>query len=228
MYFRDRRQAGLQLADTLLKRYRGRNTAVLALSEGALLVGDEIARMTHSSLSLLLTQDIKIPGETVALGEIDSMGTFTYNRMYSAGQLEAFSTEYLNHIEQEKRTKLHKINRIIGLGGFARPEIMRNHIVFIVSDGAQSGLSYDVALSFLKPIKTELIVAVSPIASIAAVDRLHVAFDDVAFTSVAENYLDTNHYYDNNRMPTREEITALVENAALKWVHPQLPNKTGL
>lgn len=226
MYFRDRRQAGLKLADIILRRYRGRNTAVLALSEGSLLVGDEIARVTHSSLSILLTQDIKIPGETVALGEIDALGTFTYNRMYSTGQLEAFNQEFINHIEQEKRQKLHEIHRIIGRGGFVRPDILRNHVVIIVSDGANSGLAYDVALSYLKPIRTQLVVAAAPIASINAVDRLHVSFDDIAFVSVAENFLETDHYYDNNDMPTRDEVLELIEKAPLKWIHPHGPNKS--
>ncbi len=228
MYFRDRKQAGLMLANRLMTKYLGRNSAVLALSEGGLLVGEEIARMTHSSLNILLTQDISLPGEKIVLGQIDSQGTFTYNRMYSPGQLEEFNQEYLNHIAQEKRTKLHEINRMVGRGGFIRPETLRNHVVFVVSDGANSGLAYDVALSLLKPIKTQAVIAVSPVASISAVDRLHVSFDEVAFTSVVENYLDTNHYYEDNELPDRDMILQMVDQAPLKWVYPQLPNTSAL
>ena len=226
MYFKDRKQAGIKLAAELNKKYYGRNTAVLALSEGAILVGNEIARLTHSSLSILLSQDINLPGESIAIGEIDQMGTFTHNRMYSAGQLEEFNKEYLNHIEQEKMKKMHAINRMVGKGGFVRPEVLRNHVVFVVSDGVNSGLAYDVALTFLKPIKTQLVVAVSPVASIDAIDMLHSRFDDINCLSVVEHFLATSHYYDDNDLPERDEILNLIDHIAVRWVHPQLPNKS--
>ncbi len=224
MYYRNRSQAGRKLVKTILDDYKGANSAVVAISEGGLLVGEQIARMTHSSLSLLLTQDVKLPGLRAALGEVDERGTFTYNRMYSPGQLEEFNQEYLNMIAEEKMRKIHAVNRMIGNGGFIRPEILRNKVVFVVSDGAKTGLGYDVAVSFLKPIKTKANIAVAPIASVEAVDRMHMGFDAIKCGSIIDHFLDTDHYYDENDLPDRAEILSMIRDVYLHWVHPQLPN----
>jgi predicted phosphoribosyltransferase len=52
MYFKSRAQAGQQLAAELLEKYRYENCAVVAMSDGAVLVGEQIANSLHCVFSL--------------------------------------------------------------------------------------------------------------------------------------------------------------------------------
>ncbi len=44
--------------------------AVIALSDGAVLVGEEIASALHCVLTMLLIEDIQVPGESMSFGGI--------------------------------------------------------------------------------------------------------------------------------------------------------------
>lgn len=217
MYFRDRTEAGKLIAAKLVPKYRYENCAVVALSDGAVVVGAEIARELHCVLTMLLTENVHLPGEHDPLAVIDQDGRFTYNNMFSAGQLEEFTGEYHNYIEQEKRTKFHAINKLLGGGGLIRRNLLYGHNVIIVSDGLNNALSLDAAAEFIKPIKTAKIVIATPIASVPAVDRMHIIADEIVCLSVIENYMHTNHYYENNRLPAHEKIVKTIENIVLNW-----------
>src|SRR5260221_6505003 len=102
MYFHDRAEAGDKLADEL-EQYRWENTAVLALSPGGVVVGEQIARRLHSSLSLLLTARISAPGDdSLVIGTLDQTGLFTYNSMISAGEMEEYMEDMRNYAEEQK------------------------------------------------------------------------------------------------------------------------------
>ena len=58
MYFESRAQAGQLLAVQLLERYRYENCAVVALSDGGVLVGEQIAAQLHCILTMLVTEGI--------------------------------------------------------------------------------------------------------------------------------------------------------------------------
>lgn len=217
MYYKSRADAGRQLAAQLVPKYRYENCAVVALSDGGVVVAAQIAAQLHCVMMMLLTEQIKLPGENDALASIDQSGIFTYNGMYSTGQLEEFSTEYHHYIEQQKLEKLHAMNRLLGGGGIIDPKLLRYHNVILVSDGLNSGASLDAAGAFLKPYKLEKLIVATPLASIPAVDRIHLLADDIVCLSVVENFMDINHYYEDNTMPSHEQIVETIKNIVMQW-----------
>ena len=217
MYFKSRSEAGRIIAKKLEPKYRYEDCAVVALSDGAVVIGAEIAKRLHCVMTMLLTEDITLPGEHNPIAVIDQEGTFTYNSMFSTGELEAFEGEYHSYIEQEKRKQIHAINRLLGDGGLIRPELLVGHHVILVSDGLKNALSLDAAMQFLKPVKTQSIVIATPFASVPAVDRMHLAGDDIVCLNVLENYMETNHYYDNNKLPSHDKIIDTIQNIVLTW-----------
>lgn len=216
MYFTNRAQAGGMLAAEL-EKYRFENTIVVALSEGGVLVGEPIAQYVHAVLTMLLSEEITVPGENTSIGSIDQDGGFSYNSELSAGQMDEYQAEYLNYFEGQKMEKFHEINQLLGDGGILDKDMLRDHSVILVSDGLKGTSQLDAAASFLKPIRIQRLVVVAPIASVAAVDRLHIMADELHILNVADNYLDTDHYYDDNTIPSREEIVAKINQAILNW-----------
>jgi putative phosphoribosyl transferase len=198
MYFRDRMQAGEMLAAEL-GRYVFEPTVILTLSAGGTLVGAPIAKQLKASMSLLLTEPIKLPGVVEqVVGLIDQRGHFTYDEFIAAGHLEEYLIEMRSVIEEEKMQKLYKMARVLQGDDIVEPKMFRDKHVIIISDGLKSGVSFDAAVNFLKPIKTGRIIAAVPLVSVSAVDRLHTLCDEIHVLSVVANYLDTDHYYEDN------------------------------
>ena len=70
MYFESRMQAGAKLAEQMLEKYRYENCAVVAIGEGGVLVGEQIAVQLHCVLMMLLSEGIAIPGEGLQFGAV--------------------------------------------------------------------------------------------------------------------------------------------------------------
>jgi len=217
MYFENREQAGQLLAKELIGKYRYENCAVVALSDGAVLVGEQIAKALHCVLLLLLIEEIDIPGEGMSFGGISQNGGFTYNGMLSAGEMEDYMSEYHGYLEEKKRQAFQKFNRLLGDGGFIDNKMLRDRVVILVSDGLDSGSSLDVAVDFLKPIQIKSIVVATPVATVQAVDKLHVLADELHVLDVKANYLGTDHYYNQNNIPSHEDTIAKINQIILNW-----------
>jgi putative phosphoribosyl transferase len=217
MYFESRAHAGQVLAAQLIETYRYENCVVVALSDGAVQVGEQIAGELHCLLTLLLVEDIQIPGESLSFGGVSQSGGFTYNGSFSSGEIEEYTSEFHGYLEEQKREAFQKINRLLGDGGVIDHDMLRDHIVILVADGLDNGASLDVALDFLKPIRIQRLIVATPVASVAAVDKLHMLADELHILDVKENYMGTNHYFDVNDVPSHEDTVAKINQIVLNW-----------
>jgi putative phosphoribosyl transferase len=215
-YFKSRIEAGQQLAPALLK-YRYENSIVLALSDGSVQVAEQIASHVHCILTLLLFEDIEVPGESISLGTIDQEGGFSYSATLPELEREEYYNEYHGSIDEQKRGKFQKINHLLGEGGTLDRDVLRDHTIILVADGLADGALIDAAVDFLKPIRIERLVMVAPIVSVAAVDRMHVLADELHVLGVTDNFLSIDHYYEVNDVPTHEETIQKINQIILNW-----------
>ncbi len=217
MYFESRTQAGQILAEQLFERYRYENCVVVALSDGAVQVGEQIAGALHCLLTLLLIEDIQIPGESLSFGGVSQSGGFTYNGSFSSGEIDEYTSEFHGYLEEQKREAFQRINRLLGDGGVIDHDMLRDHVVILVADGVDNNAAMDVAIDFLKPIRIQRLVVATPVASIPAVDKLHMLADELHILDVKENYMGTNHYYEVNDIPSHEDTIAKINQIVLNW-----------
>ncbi len=204
---------GVQLA----KKYRYENCAVVALNDGGVMVGAQIASQLHCVLMMLLTSEIKLPLEPDAIAGITPSGAMAYNHRYSPGEIDEMVSEYYGLIEQEKMTSMHEMNRLVGRGGVMERKLLKGHNVIIVSDGLKTGFPLDLIAEYLKPISIEKLVVATPLASVQAVDRMHIVCDDLYCLSVVEDYISTEHYYDTQDVPDHDTAIKTIEHIIAQW-----------
>ncbi len=217
MYFKSRVEAGQLLAKQIVQRYKGADCAVVALNDGGVMVGAQIALQLHCVLTMLLAEAINLPREDAAVGGISQDGSFSYNQKYSQGEIEEFTSEYYNFIEQEKMTKMQEMHRVGGKGGLIRRNLLKDRNVILVTDGLLDGFALDIALQYFKPIHTKKLIVATPLASVPAVDRMHVLADDIFCLSVLEDYISTEHYYDVNDVPPHDKVIKTIEEIVSRW-----------
>jgi predicted phosphoribosyltransferase len=209
MYFADRNQAGAELAKKL-GAYKGAEPVVIALSEGGVMVGLELVRRLGGHLTMLLSKNLLIPGETTAIGAVDQAGGFIYNDMLSTGQIEELVGEFHNFMEAEKFRLNSEIHHLVGQYGLLDRSQLKHKTIILVSDVASSGLSYDAAANYLKPVNYKRLIAATPIATVQAVDRLHIIADELCVLGVTDNFIDSDHYFSDHEVPKSSEVMALL------------------
>lgn len=217
MYFESRAEAGYQLAEELLNRYRYENCAVIALSDGGVIVGEQIAIALHTVLTMLLVEDIEIPGESLNFGSVSQTGNFTYNSDFSYGEIQEYTSEFHGYLEEQKREAYQKINRLLGEGGLINYDMLRDRNIILVDDGFADSSVLDAAIDFLKPVRIKRLIIAAPVASMPAVDRLHMTADELHVLDVKSNYLDTDHYYNDNEVPSHEATVEKINQIILNW-----------
>lgn len=217
MYFESRGQAGILLANELVEKYRYDDCAVVALSDGGVLVGEQIAAYLHCVLTMIIVEDIQIPGESLSFGGVSQNGQFTYNSDFSDGEIDGYTSEYHGYLQEQKREAFQRINRLLGDGGIIDLELLRDRTIILVHDGITDSTVIDAALDFLKPVRIKRLVIAAPIAAEGAVNKLHMTADELHILDVRTNYLATDHYYADNYIPTHEETIDKINKIILNW-----------
>lgn len=217
MYFHSRAEAGEQIAREVFDKYRYENVAIVALGDGGVAVGEPIAERLHCVLTLLVSEAFDVPGEGQEFGAVSQTGQFTFNSELGEGAATEYATEYHGYLEEQKRQAFHRINRLIGDGGVMDQELLQDHTLILVSDGLNNSTIIDVAMDFLKPIRYQKLVIVAPVASVSLVDKVHMIADELHILDVKSNYLDTDHYYDQNDLPSHEETIKKINQIILNW-----------
>lgn len=217
MYFKSREAAGKLLAGQLAKKHAAHQCAVVALNDGGVVVGMQIAQKLHSALMLLTTALVELPRENKALGAVTTTGSFAYNHAYSKPDIDEMAMEYHTFIEQEKMYRINEMHRSSGEGDLIRRKLLENRHIILVSDGLQDGFSIDLAFEFLKPIACKQIIIATPLANVPAVDRMHVQADEIYCLNVVEDYFTTDHYYEEPDIPDHAAIVSTVERIVASW-----------
>lgn len=205
------------LAAQLKPRYRYEDCAVVCLNDGGVMVGAQIAIELHTILTMLLTEEIDLPMEPDAIGGISADGSFSYNEAYYQGEIDELTADYYQYIESEKLTKIQDMQRLLGDGGLIRRDLLRGRNIIIVSDGIKNAFTLDMAIQYLKPVAIKKLIVATPLASLKAVDRIHVLADEIYCLSVIEDYNSTEHYYDTQDVPSHGKVIETIEKIILNW-----------
>lgn len=217
MYFESRVQAADIIANRLAERFTGENSAVVALSEGGVLVGAQIAHRLNCVLMYVLHENIEIPGENLDIGSVDENSGFTHNGELARMEVYEYTSEFHGYIEEQKRKAASSLNREISRSNIWKPEVLEYKNIILVNDGIKDNMAVDVALNLLKPINTKSVIICTPVADVKTVDHLHVVADELVILDIKSNFLDTDHYYGDNTKPSIKEAIDYVGKIIANW-----------
>lgn len=216
-YFQSRMQAGRLLASQIAPKYQGEPVSVMALSDGGVVVGMQIAQQLHCPIGLLLVAEIDLPQEMMTVAGMSEDGAFSYNKMYSSGEIDEIVQEYRSTIEAKKMERLNELHRAAGGGNLIRRDLLEYHTIILVSDGMNSRFGLDLAMEFLKPVSYKKLVIATSMASVPVVDQMHIIADDLYILNVLEDYISTDHYYNTNDVPPHDVIVNTVTQINANW-----------
>ncbi len=228
LYFKSRAAAGRILAKRLAK-YQDTDSVVLCLSEGSVAVGAQIAMSLHSTMLLYKIKHIFLPNEPEPTAGFSSVGTFRYNNLLSAGEIEEIVGEYHNYLDEQRMQKNHELNVLLGDDGAIDKSSLRHKNVILVADTLMSGFAIAMAADYLKTVAVKRVIAAVPVASINALDQLHIQTDELCVLGVTQNFItQEGHYFEDNSEPDIEGALKIMNNIRFAWRKGELQNNEQL
>lgn len=208
--FRDRHDAGRQLA-LALARYKGaKETIVLALPRGGVVVGYEISLALHVPLDVLVTRKLGTPwNPELAMGALAETGYRHLNgdviREYrvTPGQIE----QEVERQEEEIRRRILRYR-----GGRALPPL-KGRTVILADDGIATGATFYASLAALLPLEPARLVAAVPIAPPRVARDLSRMVEEVVILETPEWFFGIGQFYEDFAQVGDAEVIACLEQA---------------
>ncbi|QKW48570.1 phosphoribosyltransferase [Streptomyces buecherae] len=209
MLFSDRRAAGRELAAQLADRALHSEVAspfVLALPRGGVPVADEVAKVLHAPLDVLVVRKIGPPfNPELGVGALTGEDPPLYDERALA--MLDLTADRLGAQVARARTELHRREDLYR-GGRPAPDL-RGRTVVLVDDGLATGVTAHAALRAVRRSEPARVVLAAPVCSVEAATALGTEADDVVcahqprpFGSVGQWYADFEQVSDDEVIDT--------------------------
>lgn len=208
--FADRREAGRQLAELLIRSRPSEDSIVLALPRGGVPVGYEVARALGAELDVLVVRKVGTPGNPeLAAGAIASGGIAVYNPDVLA--LLGLDEQDLAAVRERELEELARRDQVYR--GTRAPPKVRGRTAILVDDGIATGATMDAAVRAVRQLEPAAVIVAVPTAASEAVRRLRRLADDVLCVEVPEPYMGVGAWYASFPQLTDAEVVAVLEAA---------------
>jgi putative phosphoribosyl transferase len=189
--FENRYDAGRQLAAKLTE-YKGQSALVLAIPNGGIPIGLEIAKAIDADLDVVVVRKLPMPlHPEAAFGALADDGTFAINdelvRQHGITREQIEDQVAAVTLQVRQRCLLYQKDRSLSL--------VRNRVAIIVDDGLASGYTMLAAIQSLSRRHPREIVAAVPAASPIAMERVSERARVIAVTQGTEARFSIREYY---------------------------------
>jgi putative phosphoribosyl transferase len=213
--FRDRNEAGLQLAERLDAGSETGPRIVLGIPRGGVSVAFPVARKLQARLDVFLAQKLGVPGqEELAFGAVSLGGEPFLDEQVirSAG----ISAEQIGRIVAktvgmlERRADLYRGDRqAIEVAGKS---------VVLVDDGIATGASMFSAIRAVRALGPARLVVAVPVAPASTCRWLRGEVDELVCLHAPEEFYAVGQFYGDFGAVGDEEVTSLLRRAeAQRW-----------
>jgi len=209
--FRNRQDAGVQLAAELAPYANDPAVLVLGLPRGGVPVAFEVARALHAPLDVFVVRKLGVPGHReLAMGAIACGGVRVLNRdvidslQISAPILDAVAAYEQTELERQQRAYRDDVP-FPNLAG---------RTVIIVDDGLATGSTMRAAVRALRQSRPARIVVAVPVGAAETCRSLRDEADEVVCAIVPRDFHAVSLWYNEFSQTTDQEVRSLLEAAA--------------
>jgi putative phosphoribosyl transferase len=211
MRFRDRRDAGRQLAQQLLAYADDPDVTVLALPRGGVPVAYEVALALHAPLDVFLVRKLGVPGQPeLAMGAIATGGVRILNE--DIVQALGVPEEVIATVAAEEQRELERRER--RYRGANPPLNLRGRTVILIDDGLATGSTMRAAVAAVRRQQPARIVVAVPVAAPSTCEAFQSEVDEIVCLFTPEPFQAVGLWYADFSQTTDEEIQQLLAHAA--------------
>lgn len=205
MPFKDRQQAGKLLAKKLQK-YKGKDTIILAIPRGGLVIGFELAKALNAPLDILVTKKIGYPGDPeYAIGAVGPHDTVIVT------EREGIEKSYID--EQVKKITAAIHEKYKKYKGKVEIPQLKGKTVIIADDGIATGSTMVISIEIVKQQKPKKVVIAIPVGPPETIDKLNKQVDEVICLEQPEVFFAIGEFYEYFPQVEDEEAIKYLKEA---------------
>jgi predicted phosphoribosyltransferase len=208
--FRDRADAGVQLAAELAAYKNDRAVLVLGLPRGGVPVAYEVARALHTPLDVFVVRKLGVPGHReLAMGAIASGGVRVLNpEVIGSLQISKQIVDAVAAYEQKELERQQRAYR----DDTPFPDLA-GRTVIIVDDGLATGSTMRAAVRAIRESHPARIVVAVPVGAAETCRSLREEADEVVCATAPPDFHAVSLWYDEFSQTTDKEVRNLLEAA---------------
>jgi predicted phosphoribosyltransferase len=220
MIFKDRRDAGKQLAKALIQFAEQPDLMVLALPRGGVPVAYEIAEALNASLDVFVVRKLGVPThEELAMGAIASGGTLIINRNI----VEAFGIDESRLEQVAQRELIELTRREKAYRGEREPLVVKGKRVILVDDGLATGASMRAAIEALKKLRPSWLIVAVPTGPRDVCRQISGEVDEIICMTQPEPYDSVGAWYTDFSQTDDDEVRELLSSADIQFMRSHHP-----
>lgn len=207
MLFRDRREAGKRLSETLAT-YRADCPVVIGLPRGGVPVAFEVARALGAPLDVVVARKVGAPGNPeYGIGAIAEDGVHLAKRRdleelnVSSTALDKLVARETAELE-ERLASIRAVHPMVDVAG---------RTVLLVDDGLATGITAVAAARTLRRRASKQVILAAPVCVAAMPELLKHEVDSVQCLAAPEYLGSVGGWYDDFSQTTDDEVLALLE-----------------
>ena len=210
MIFRDRTDAGRQLAARLTRYADRTDVLVLALPRGGVPVAYEVAKALKAPVDVFLVRKLGVPGhEELAMGAIASGGVRVLNDdVVDYLQIPDAVIGSITAMEQRELERRERSYR----GDRPEPDVTRKTVI-LIDDGLATGSTMRAAAAALRQQDPVKIVVAVPVSAPQTCDEYRMGVDEIVCAKTPEPFLGVGQWYRDFSQTTDEEVRELLLEA---------------
>ncbi|MEJ2184085.1 MAG: phosphoribosyltransferase [Nitrospirota bacterium] len=207
MVFKNRRDAGRQVAERL-RHYKDReDVLVLGLPRGGAVNAEEIARALHCPMDILIIRKLGFPGQPeLAMGAVAETGAVVRNESVirqGAVTEERFQSEVERQKEEiERRKERYR-------GGQSIPDVSGKTVI-LVDDGVATGSTMKAAIQALREAGPARLVVAVPVSSREAEAEIRPMVDEWLCLETPQWFMAIGGFYDDFAQVSDEEVVEIL------------------
>ena len=209
MRFRDRADAGRQLASRLLP-LRREDVVVLGLPRGGVAVAAEVAGALAAPLDVILVRKLGVPAQPeLGMGAIGEDGARVINA--DVVRYAGVSAADIAAVERRERSELER--RIKRFRGDAPREPLAGRVAVLVDDGIATGSTARAACQVARAQGAARVVLAVPVAPPSAGAALAGDADELVCLETPQRFLAIGEWYEDFSQTRDEEVVSLLRTA---------------
>jgi putative phosphoribosyl transferase len=206
--FKDRYEAGRQLAELLMAFANRTDTIVLALPRGGVPVGYEVSVALNAPLDVFMVRKLGAPGrEELAMGAIASGGEVVLNE--AIVRACHISPDQIQRTIASERMELSRRERYYRDGQLA-PSLV-DRIVLLVDDGLATGSTMRAAATAIRKQRPSQIVVAVPVSDPDVCEELNDIVDKTICKNTPEPFYAVGLWYEDFAPTSDDEVRKLLQ-----------------
>lgn len=202
---KNRNDAGIKLAERLTKIVNGKESIVLAIPRGGVVVGEEIAKKLQCPLDVIISKKITPPSyPEYAIGAITHDET-----IYRGENWEKYSQE--PNFEKEIQKKRQEAKRRLEQYRKNTDYQFNDKTVILVDDGIATGATVFVLIKWLTEHKVKRIILAVPVIPANTYEEMKPLVEDIVALEIPVQFYAVGEFYETFDQVSDDKVIEILD-----------------